>query len=36
MMSEGFLPNRPKTIARNRTLPQEATDVFIYDKGREY
>ena len=26
-------PNRPKTFARKPTIPQEATDVSIYDKG---
>src|SRR5829696_4652192 len=33
MRGGGLRPNRPKTFARNRTLPQEATDVSIYDKG---
>jgi len=33
MRGGGLPPNRPKTFARNRTLPQEATDVSIYDKG---
>jgi hypothetical protein len=31
----GQHPNRPKTFARNRTLPQEMTNVSIYDKGRD-
>jgi hypothetical protein len=26
-------PNRPKTFARNPTIPQKVTDVSIYDKG---
>jgi hypothetical protein len=26
-------PNRPKTFARNPTIPEELTDVSIYDKG---
>src|SRR5829696_5015860 len=30
----GLHPNRPKTFARNRTLPQEAPDVSICDKGQ--
>jgi hypothetical protein len=29
----GQHPNRPKTFARNRTIPQEVTDVSIHDKG---
>jgi hypothetical protein len=28
-------PNRPKTFARNPTLPQEMTNVSIHDKGPE-
>jgi hypothetical protein len=31
----GSHPNRPKTFARNRTLPREVADVSIYDKGPE-
>ena len=27
------IPTDLRTFARNRTLPQEATDVSIYDKG---
>jgi hypothetical protein len=26
-------PNRPKTFARNPTIPEEVTDFSIYDKG---
>jgi hypothetical protein len=26
-------PNRPKTFARNPTIPQKVTNVSIYDKG---
>jgi len=34
MRGGGLRPNRPKTFARNPTLPQEvAADVSIYDKG---
>jgi hypothetical protein len=29
----GLHPNRPKTIARNPTIPKEVADVSIYDKG---
>ena len=29
----GLTPTDLRTFARNRTLPQEATDVSIYDKG---
>ena len=29
----GRRPNRPKTFARNPTIPQKVTDVSIYDKG---
>jgi len=28
-------PNRPKTIARNPTIPQKVTNVSIHDKGPE-
>ena len=28
-------PNRPKTIARNYTIPHKVTNVSIYDKGPE-
>ena len=28
-------PNRPKTIARNPTIPQKVTTVSIYAKGSE-
>ena len=28
---EGFHPNRPKTVARNLTIPQKVTDVSNYD-----
>src|SRR5215213_8329082 len=28
-------PNRPKTFARNPTIPQKVTNVSIYDKGPE-
>jgi hypothetical protein len=28
-------PNRPKTIARNPTIPQKVMNVSIYDKGPE-
>jgi hypothetical protein len=28
-------PNRPKTFARNPTIPQKVPDVSIYDKGRD-
>ena len=31
----GFLPNRPKTIACNPTIPQKVTNVSIHDKGPE-
>src|SRR5215208_3345390 len=31
----GRRPNRPKTFARNHTIPQKVTDVSIYDKGPE-
>jgi hypothetical protein len=34
-MREGFLPNRPKTIACNPTIPQKVTNVSIHDKGSE-
>jgi hypothetical protein len=26
-------PNRPKTFARNPTIPEEVTDFSIYEKG---
>src|SRR5215208_6390663 len=29
-------PNRPKTFARNPTIPQKVTNVSIYDKGSGY
>jgi hypothetical protein len=29
----GLHPNRPKTFARTPTIPEELTDVSIYDKG---
>src|SRR5215218_3439975 len=29
----GRCPNRPKTFARNPTIPHKVTDVSIYDKG---
>src|SRR5918995_5627367 len=35
MRGGGLHPNRPKTFARTRTLPQEATDVSIFQKGPE-
>jgi len=31
----GFLPNRPKTIARYHTIPQNVTTVSIYARGSE-
>ena len=31
----GFLPNRPKTIACNPTIPQKVTNVSICAKGPE-
>src|SRR5215208_3650192 len=31
----GRRPNRPKTFARYHTIPQEVTNVSIYDKGPE-
>ena len=34
MRGGGLHPNRPpKTFARTRTIPEEVTDVSIYDKG---
>ena len=33
MRGGGSAPTDLRTFARNRTLPQEATDVSIYDKG---
>jgi hypothetical protein len=32
----GSTPTYLRTFARNPTLAQEATDVSIYDKGRDY
>jgi hypothetical protein len=34
-MREGFLPNRPKSIACNPTIPQKVTNVSIHDKGQD-
>src|SRR5215216_3998612 len=31
----GRCPNRPKTFARNHTIPQKVTNVSIHDKGPE-
>src|SRR5687768_11408468 len=33
MEDNGHNPNRPKTFARNHTIPQEVTTVSIYAKG---
>ena|SRR5215218_9366996 len=35
MGPESSTPIRPKTFARNHTIPQKVTDVSIYDKGPE-
>ena len=36
LLDEGaFIPNRPKTIACNPTIPQKVTNVSIHDKGPE-
>jgi hypothetical protein len=32
----GLHPNRPKTFARNPTIPQKVTNVSIYDKPPGY
>jgi hypothetical protein len=34
--ANGLHPNRPKTFARNPTIPEEVTYVSIYDKGPGY
>src|SRR5215211_7288052 len=35
MGPESSTPIRPKTFARNHTIPQKVTDVSIYNKGPE-
>jgi hypothetical protein len=32
---QGLIPNRPKTIACNPTIPQKVPNVSIYGKGSE-